>query len=101
MTNLTMENFAAETERTASPVLVGFCSGDGDRALLPILALEREYPGKLKFCRVDTDRERALANAFHIFSVPTLVLMQQGQVLQRIRGLGSKESLARILEISE
>ncbi len=100
MTNLTMENFAAETEQTSSPVLVGFCGGEGDRSLLPMLALEREHPGKLKFCRVDTDRERALASAFHILSVPTLVLMQQGQVLQRIRGLGSKESLARILDLN-
>ena len=97
MTNLTGENFKLELGEE-KPVLVGFSApGCDQRALLT--ALEQEHGSRMKFCWVDTDRERELARQFEILRAPTLVLLQQGQVLQRIRGERSKEALTRILDL--
>ena len=98
MTNLTGENFKLELGQE-KPVLVGFSApACSQRALLS--ALEQEYGSCMKFCWVNTDRERELTREFEILRAPTLVLLQQGQVLQRIRGEQSKEALTRILDLN-
>ncbi len=98
MTNLTGKNFKRETQRAKLPVLVGFY-GSGSLQEEPLSELERKHGNRLKFCRVDTDREQDLARQFGILSVPTLVLMEEGKVQQRIRGEQSKEALTQILDL--
>ena len=97
MTNLTGENFKLELGQEM-PILVGFCS-EGCSQQADLSALEQEHGNRMKFCWVDTDRERELVRQFEILSAPSLVLLQQGQVLQRIRGERSKEALRQILDL--
>ncbi len=99
MTDLTMENYRSEVEHAGRPVLIDFTPiGAACRAFAPTLeALDADYGAECKFCRVDVDAEETLTRKFDILSVPTLVLMQNGEVQQRIRGLRAREDILRIL----
>lgn len=103
MTDLTMENYRSEVEHTERPVLIDFYADRCGpcRAFAPTFeALDADYGAECKFCRVDVDTEEALTRKFDILSVPTLVLMQNGEVQQRIRGLRAREDILRILNLS-
>lgn len=102
MTDLTMENYRSEVEHAGRPVLIDFYADRCGpcRAFAPTLeALDADYGAECKFCRVDVDVEETLTRKFDILSVPTLVLMQNGEVQQRIRGLRAREDILRILNL--
>jgi thioredoxin 2 len=61
----------------------------------PILEdLAREYAGRLKVVKVDVDQNPALAQRFQAFSIPTLVVIRDGRVVDRIVGALPKPQLA-------
>lgn len=102
MTDLTRENFSFEVDEAETPVLIDFyatwCAPC--RALMPIVEeLDAEFGAQCKFCRVNIDTQEALAQQFDILSVPTLVLLQNGEIVQRISGLRSHEEIREILEL--
>jgi len=71
------------------PVLVDFwaewCAPC--RALAPVLEqLAGELDGKLRVVKVDTDAEPALAGAYGVRSLPTLVLFRGGDAVTRLTG---------------
>ena len=99
MTHLTEINFSTETEGSSLPVLVGFYAA-GSLQEQSLRELEQEHPNRIKFCSVDIERERSLARSFQILSAPTMVLLQEGEILQRIRGERSKDALAKILDLN-
>ena len=64
------------------------------RFVSPILAdLSREYRGKLKVVKVNVDENPRTAQRFQAFSIPTLVVLRNGQPVDRIVGALPKEQL--------
>lgn len=59
------------------------------------LARERE---DITVCKVDVDQEPGLAAQFGITSIPTLVVMEKGQVLQKALGFRPKEAIEKLLD---
>jgi thioredoxin 2 len=60
----------------------------------PILEqLAAEYAGRLKVIKVNVDDNRRLAIRFEAVSIPTMVVMRQGQVVDRIVGAMPKPEL--------
>ena len=103
MTDLTRENYDREVGRAEGPVLIDFtadwyapCRQQED----VIRRLSGEYGDKCKFCRVDIDRQEGLALQFDIFQIPTLVLLQDDEVIQRISGLRSRDEILEILDLN-
>jgi thioredoxin 2 len=90
-----------EVETRASPTVVvdlwapwcGPC-----RIVGPILEeLVREYAGRLKVVKVNVDENQGLAVRYDAMSIPTMIVMRDGQVVDRIVGALPKPSLeARI-----
>lgn len=100
MTELTRENYVAQVERSELPVLIDFYADwcGPCKAFAPTLRqLADEYADRCAFFAVNIDRQAGLAEQFDIMSVPTLILMEDGEIRQRISGLRSREELAEIL----
>jgi thioredoxin 2 len=68
------------------------------RFVSPILAeLARDYRGRLKVVKVNVDDNPATARRYEAFSIPTMMLLRDGQPVDRIVGAMPKEQLvARI-----
>ena len=65
------------------------------RFVSPILdELAHEYPGRLKVIKVNVDDNPGLARRFDALSIPTLVVLRDGQVVNRIVGAAPKEQMA-------
>ena len=59
--------------------------------------IAEEHPEYL-VAKVDVDREPELAQAFKVVSIPTLVVLQNGQEVQRSVGAISKDRILKLLE---
>jgi thioredoxin 2 len=88
--------FAVETK--ASPTIVvdlwapwcGPC-----RIVSPILEeLARDYAGRLKVVKVNVDENQGLAVRYNAMSIPTMVVLRDGEVVDRIVGALPKPALA-------
>jgi len=98
---LTQENFSQEVLQSSTPVLVDFWAQwcNPCRALFPILdELADEYDGRVKIGKVNTDDQQTLAVEYGITAIPTLLLFNQGQVVDQVRGLRSKRDLKESLD---
>jgi thioredoxin 1 len=51
-------------------------------------ALSREYAGRAKFVKINTDESPDLAERFGIMSIPTVMIFKNGQVASRTVGAG-------------
>lgn len=94
MLNLTQENFQKEVVEADTPVLVEF----SEKSELPN-DLTEQYLSRCKFCHVDVKAQTDFANQFSLLSLPTSILMQKGEILQRISGKRSNEEWKRILNL--
>lgn len=65
------------------------------RMIAPIIdELAADFDGKAKICKVNSDDETNLAVKFGIRSIPTILFMKDGKVVDTIIGATSKQSLA-------
>ena len=88
VTEQTFETDVVQTSLT-TPVLVDFWADwcGPCKSLGPILEkVVDSYGGKLKLGKVDTDKEMQLAGAFGIRSLPTVVLVKDGQMVDGFMG---------------
>ena len=103
MIDVTIQNFEAEVIQasTETPVLVDFWAAwcGPCRTLGPILEkLETEYAGRFKLVKVDADTEQQLAGAFGIQSLPTCVLLKNGQPVDGFMGALPPQQVREFLE---
>ena len=55
--------------------------------------LEKEYQGKTLFQRINVDQEADKTLKYGVLSIPTLVIVKDGQEVDRLIGVTSKETL--------
>lgn len=98
--DLTKENFQAEITKSDKPVLVDFWAVwcGPCQMMAPILhELEAEMPD-VQIGKVNLDEQMDLARQFRVVSIPTLIIFKNGQEVQRMVGVTSKEELKDALK---
>lgn len=94
-------NFESEAMQAGQPVLVDH---RGDRAaraapLRPeVDELATNYAGKAKVGKVDIDSNRDLALRFGIQSIPTILLLKDGEVVNKWVGMQPKPVIQKALD---
>ena len=91
MIDVTIANFEEEviTASMSTPVLIDFWAPwcGPCKSLGPILEkVEAAYNGRFKLVKIDSDQEQQLGAAFGIRSIPTCILMVNGQPVDGFQG---------------
>ena len=98
---LTDANFDNEIKNSSIPVLVDFWAPwcGPCKAVAPILEeLSGEYQGRLSIAKVNVDENQAVPARFGVRSIPTMVLIKNGEEVERIIGSRPKQDLKTALE---
>jgi thioredoxin len=95
------DNFQSEVLNHEQPVLVDFgATWCGPcRKMDPVIAhASLNYEGRIKFGKVDVDRNRRLASEYDVGGIPALVLFHKGQEIDRAVGYHSLSDLSQWLD---
>ena len=60
--------------------------------------LASDYEGKVKFVKVNVDEANELASKYNVFSIPTLILLNKGEIVSQQVGAASKESYKNMID---
>ena len=60
--------------------------------------LANDYDGKVKFVKVNVDEANELASKYNVFSIPTLILLNKGEIIAQQVGAASKESYKNMID---
>lgn len=99
--SVTDATFEAEVLRSELPVLVDLYADwcQPCKQLSPIVAqVAEELAGKIKVVKVDVDHSPMVAQTFRAQSIPMLLVIAQGRVVQQHVGVLDKPGLLRLLE---
>ncbi|MFI7528627.1 thioredoxin family protein [Nocardia salmonicida] len=97
------DDFTEVTEKSSVPVLVDLWARWCRPCLLVSPALEQlatERAGRLKLVKVDVDAAPRIAERFVVRAVPTLLVLDHGEVLARQAGAAAMPELRRWLDQS-
>ena len=89
------DNFEEQVLQTDKPVLLDFwASWCGPcRMVSPIIDEIAAEKGDIKVGKVNVDEQPELAGAFQVMSIPTLVVMKKGKVVNRTMGAQPKAQI--------
>ncbi len=99
ITKLTQQNFNTETTNTDKFILIDFwAEWCGPCQMLSPLVEEiaEEHP-EIKVCKVNVDEQMALAQQFQVVSIPMLVIMHNGKVVNTSVGFQPKEAVLELI----
>ena len=95
------QNFEQEVVNSNIPVLVDFWATwcGPCKMLLPVIdEIAKEYEGKLKVCKVNTDENMTLSSQFQITSIPCLIIFKNGKAINKMVGFRPKNDIKKEIE---
>lgn len=96
MLNITKENIDTEVMSSDGLIAVDFWAAwcGPCKMLAPIFEQLSNEMTNVKFCKVNVDEQPELARQFAVSSIPTIVLIKDGIVVDTLVGYRPKEALA-------
>lgn len=98
---VTSANFDELVMRSDKPVLLDFWAvwcGPCRMVGPTVEKLATAYEGRAVVGKINVDEEMALAEKFKVMSIPSLFIMKDGQVVDRVIGARPYEDLAAMLD---
>jgi thioredoxin 1 len=98
---VTDQTFTDEVTNSKLPVMLDFYAdwcGPCKMLLPTVEELADEYTGKVKIVKINVDDSPETAQKFEVMSIPTLVFMKDGQIVDRVVGSMSKDTLIEKLD---
>ena len=97
---LTQENYQKEVIESDKLVLIDFFATwcGPCKMVSPVVdEIANERPD-IKVCKLDVDRNLDLARTFQVMSVPTLVAMKNGEIINKIVGAMPKAQILKMFD---
>ena len=96
---INQNNFEEEVLRSDKPVLLDFWAPwcGPCRMVAPIVEEIAAERADIKVGKVNVDEEQALAARFGVMSIPTLVVIKEGQVVHQSAGARPKNQILALL----
>jgi len=93
--NIDKSNFSQEVLQSDKPVLLDFWAAwcGPCRRVSPIIEEIASERTDIKVCKVNVDEQPELASQFRIMSIPTLMVMENGKVVNEVRGAVPKHQI--------
>lgn len=97
--NISKENFQTEVLNADRPVLLDFWAPwcGPCRMVVPIIEEIANERADIKVGKVNVDEQPELASAFGVMSIPTLVVMKNGKVVNQSMGARPKKDILAML----
>ena len=97
--NINKNNFQNEVMNSDKPILLDFwapwCAPC--RMVAPTVEEIASERVDIKVGKINVDEQPELENKFGIMSIPTLVVMKNGKIVQRVSGVRSKNTILEML----
>ena len=97
--NINLNNFSQEVLNSDKPVLLDFWAPwcGPCRMVVPMVEQIAEERPDIKVGKINVDENPELANRFGVMSIPTLVVMEHGEVLRQESGARPKKAILAML----
>lgn len=98
--HITKENFNAEVVNSDRPVLLDFWATwcGPCRMVSPLVEeIAAEHP-EIKVGKINVDEQPELAAQFQIMSIPTLMVVKNGKITQRVVGARPKAQILALVQ---
>ena len=98
--HINQNNFQEEVLNSEKPVLLDFWAPwcGPCRMVLPLVEQIAQERDDIKVGKINVDEENELAAQFGIMSIPTLVVIKNGQVVNQVMGARPKDAILDLLD---
>ena len=98
--HINQNNFQEEVLNSEKPVLLDFWAPwcGPCRMVLPLVEQIAEERDDIKVGKINVDEENELASRFGIMSIPTLLVIKDGQVVNKAMGARPKDAILALLD---
>ena len=99
ITNVTKENFDKEVMQAEGTVLIDFWAAwcGPCRMIAPAVEKIAEEHPEVKVCKINIDDEQELAIRHGVMSIPTLMVVKNGEIVNTAIGLRPKDEIEALL----
>ena len=99
ITNITKENFDKEVMQAEGTVLIDFWAAwcGPCRMIAPAVEKIAEEHPEVKVCKINIDDEQELAIRHGVMSIPPLMVVKNGEIVNTAIGLRPKEEIEALL----